>query len=359
MTPAAVLESGTTATTAERTPAPADARRRRRHRLLEAMTALEQFPALTYSRDRLLAVLAALPVSAHDTVRAVESDPALSLRAMGLANRGRAKDAPELHGIPDAVAALTPAALRTLAREVPAFDFFGSGGAWSTAAQHFRIHSAATLCVVERLVHDGFAEAPDVLRLAAVLHDFGKLVVLHAYGRYTTGSEAPALDRLLVERRALGLDHAVVGGVIARRMGLPNEVASLIERHHVDGGGDAAVLRLADLLVHYSAGHPVDRGELISVAGRSGIEGAHLDSLLYELPAAPAEVRRIEPSPLTPRQTEIVQRLAQGITHKEIAAQLGLSASTVRSHLFAAYTRLGVSNGTQAVVLAMKRGWVP
>ena len=38
------------------------------------------------------------------------------------------------------------------------------------------------------------------------------------------------------ERRELGVDHALVGGVLARRWGLPNRLASAIERHHSDDG---------------------------------------------------------------------------------------------------------------------------
>ncbi|MEA2374232.1 MAG: hypothetical protein QOD53_695, partial [Thermoleophilaceae bacterium] len=232
--------------------------------------------------------------------------------------------------------------------------------AWSTAAQHFRVHAVATLRVAERLIRDGYAEDPDQLRVAALLHDVGKLVVLHAYGRYTTGSEDSACKRLLAERRTWGLDHAVVGGVLARRLGLPNRIARLIERHHADeDGGDAAVLRLADILVHYSAGHPVDRTELMTVAGVCGVAGARLDALLYELPTTAVEARRIEPSPLTPRQTTIMQQLAQGKLYKQIAAELGLSASTIRSHLTTVYTKLGVSDRAQAILLAKERGWLP
>jgi putative nucleotidyltransferase with HDIG domain len=328
-------------------------------RLLEAIAALECFPALAYSRDRLLGVLDRKPVSAHEIVAAIESDPALAIGVLRLANRRRPAGARAICGIPDAVAKVAPGALRALARDLPVFDFFGQGGAWSTAAQHFRLHAVATLCAAERLIRDGLAQKPDQLRVAALLHDVGKLVVLRAYGRYTTGSEDPACERLLVERRAWGLDHAVVGGVLARRLGLPNRIATLIERHHGDDyGGDAALLRLADLLVHYSAGHPVARTELLGVAETCGLEGARLDVLLYELPTAAAEVRLVEPSPLTARQTAVVRLLARGNLYKEIAAELGLSPTTIRSHLHAVYAKLGVADRAQAVLLAAERGWL-
>jgi putative nucleotidyltransferase with HDIG domain len=346
----------------KRATAPAGDRDRPRghgQRLLEAIAALESFPALGYSRDRLLGLLDRETVSAHETVAVIESDPALAIGVLRLANRGRQPGARAICGIPDALSKLAPGSLRALAIELPVFDFFGQRGAWSTAAQHFRVHAVATVGVAERLIGAGIADRSDELRVGALLHDVGKLVVLHAYGRYSTGSEAPAAERVLGERRAWGLDHAVVGGVLARRLGLPNGLARLIERHHVQvDGSDAALLRLADLLVHYSAGHPVDQAELVAVAESCALAAGGLDALLYELPSAAAGARHIEPTPLTTRQTAVLRLLAHGKRYKQIAAELGLSPSTIRSHLHSAYRRLGVSDRAQAVLLATERGWI-
>ena len=73
--------------------------------------------------------------------------------------------------------------------------------------------------------------------VTALLHDIGKLVLLHAYPGYPDQVHADARtpeERMHRERRELGVDHALVGGVLARRWGLPKAVASAIERHHAD-----------------------------------------------------------------------------------------------------------------------------
>jgi len=54
------------------------------------------------------------------------------------------------------------------------------------------------------------------------------------------------------------------------------------------------------------------------------------------------------PPQLTPRQYEILQLLAGGMSNKEIGQQLALSPATVRTHLSAIFQRLGVKNRTQA-----------
>ena len=71
-------------------------------------------------------------------------------------------------------------------------------------------------------------------------------------------------------------------------------------------------------------------------------------------PAARAEpqqqVRRIEEVGLTPRQTEVLALLLQGLPNKLIARQLNLSVETVKDHVAAVLRALGVSSRTQAVL---------
>ena len=103
--------------------------------------------------------------------------------------------------------------------------------------------------------------------VTALLHDVGKLVLMHAYpgypGQVHRDARTPE-ERIHRERRELGVDHALVGGVLARRWGLPKAVASVIERHHADDAiGEAAFVRLADMLAHYAQGSQVSPTELL------------------------------------------------------------------------------------------------
>ena len=59
-------------------------------------------------------------------------------------------------------------------------------------------------------------------------------------------------------------------------------------------------------------------------------------------------VRRTVPV-LTPRQVELMRRVAQGQTNRQVAHDLGLSEGTVRKHLENIYARLGVDSRTEAV----------
>ena len=61
---------------------------------------------------------------------------------------------------------------------------------------------------------------------------------------------------------------------------------------------------------------------------------------------------------LSPREIETLHLLARGLSNKEIGAQLGVVEGTVKIHITNIFSKLGVSDRTQALVEAIKRGIV-
>ena len=59
---------------------------------------------------------------------------------------------------------------------------------------------------------------------------------------------------------------------------------------------------------------------------------------------------------LTPREREILERIAGGRSNKEIAALLNLAENTVKNHVHLILEKLGVQDRTQAVTKAIERG---
>ncbi len=331
-------------------------------RLTMAFEALEAFPALAESRDRLISVVSKDHVATADVVTAVESDVALIIAVLRLANqaqggRGRVDTAVA------AVELLTPQTVQGLAARVRTFDFFERSSVWEAAPERFRLHALATQHAADRIAAEVGFEHRDRLTATSLLHDIGKLVLLHAYPGYPSqvhrGARTPE-ERIHQERRELGVDHALVGGVLARRWGLPASIASTIERHHnTDAEGEAAFVRLADMLAHYEQGAPVSPAEMLRTARAVGLGPAELRRVMYELPSAPSQRRRhVDPCPLSGRELSVLQRLAEGKVYKQIAHELTLSTSTVRTHLHNIYGKLGAVDRAQAVLIATERGWL-
>ncbi len=63
-------------------------------------------------------------------------------------------------------------------------------------------------------------------------------------------------------------------------------------------------------------------------------------------------------SPLTPREIEILQYIAQGFLNKQIAAELGISEQTIKNHVTSILRKLNANARTEAVVVAIKQGLI-
>ncbi len=62
--------------------------------------------------------------------------------------------------------------------------------------------------------------------------------------------------------------------------------------------------------------------------------------------------------PLSPREMEILQHIAQGKSNKEIAYELGISRQTVKNHMTSILRKLAVNDRTQAAIYVLRRGWI-
>ena len=332
-------------------------------RLTAAFDAMEAFPALAESRNRVLRLLGQDRVSASDMVAAVESDVALAIAVMRLANRVEGGSRGGVESVVAAVDVLSPDAVQALVVRTRTFDFFERSGMWEATPERFRLHAVATQRAADRLATELGYEHRDRLLVTALLHDIGRLVLIHAYpgypGQVHAGARTPE-ERLRQERRELGVDHALVGGVLARRWGLPAPVASAIERHHAeDATGEGAYVRMADMLAHYAQGGQVSPSELLRCSRQVGLAPDQLRTVMYDMSyPLSGRVRQVDPCPLSGRELEVLKRLAGGRVYKQIAHELSLSTSTVRTHLHNIYGKLGAVDRAQAVLMATERGWL-
>jgi putative nucleotidyltransferase with HDIG domain len=331
------------------------------HRLAEAFEAVERLPALVDARERLERLITKGGSSLDEISDAVESDAALAiavLRGASAANHGRTR----IGGVPAAVEVLTPKGVGIATNALDTYEFFESGGRWHGALERFRRHAVATRHAAERIAALARLPSADELALAALLHDVGRLVLVQLYPGYAellATSNTPQ-DRVQAERRELGVDHALVGGVLVRRWGLAPLVGSSIERHHAQDPDEmAAAVGLADLIAHHSQGDPISPDRLDALAVRCGLGADRVRALLYEFPYVSGQRRRSsEPCPLSGRELDALRGLAEGKVYKEIADELSLSASTVRTHLHNVYRKIGAVDRAQAVLIARDRNWI-
>jgi putative nucleotidyltransferase with HDIG domain len=343
---------------------PADVGARRRERasaLAGAIARVARLPALRESRDRLDQLLAASVTDDAQLLGVIESDLALTVAVIRAAN-ALGGERPTTT-VPDAIRVLTREQLGEVVAATGSIDYFQHIAGWEKPLEHLRLHALATQRATDLVARMLRRPDHDTLLVGALLHDIGKLVLEQSspgYPRAVHGDADTPDGRVKAERRALGVDHAAVGGLMLRRWALPEEIARMVEGHHaVDAEGPAAVLRLADMLAHYAHARPVDPQVMLHAAVAAGLSPQQLRALMFDLSrAGDAAPRATEPSPLSRAQTSVLRGLAEGKTYKEIAVDMSLTPSTVRTHCHNVYRKFGVSDRSQAVLHASGRGWL-
>ncbi len=332
-------------------------------RLSDAIVELEALPALAQSRSRALALVGDDHGCAHQIVAAAESDLALTIAVMRVANSAGFGARGTTESVVEAVERLSPQGVQAIVARADTFDFFRRANRWDALAERSRRHALAAQRAAGIIACEIDYEHRDRLMVTSLLHDIGALVLTRAYPGYPASVHHAAStpeERMTREREVLGVDHAAVGGVLARRWGFPATIASVIERHHAaDASGEAPIVRLADMLAHYQHGAPVSHAAMRGAAGAIGLDPGALRRVMYELPSGGfVRARFPESCPLSRRQQDMLRSLAEGKVSKEIALEFGLSPSTVRTHLHNIYGKLGVRDRAQAVMYASERAWV-
>jgi DNA-binding NarL/FixJ family response regulator len=90
--------------------------------------------------------------------------------------------------------------------------------------------------------------------------------------------------------------------------------------------------------------------------GKSFVDPAIAGKLLNQVASKQTQPTSILADKLTERELDVLRLIAKGINNSEIAAQLHLSEGTVRNHVSAILEKLGVSDRTQAAVIAIQHG---
>ena len=92
--------------------------------------------------------------------------------------------------------------------------------------------------------------------------------------------------------------------------------------------------------------------------GEAAIDSKAAVAVLAQLRRASHVSNEPTPEPLSSQQIVILRLVAQGLSSREIATQLYLSENTVKGYVQEILHRLGVKNRTEAVMVAVKHGWL-
>jgi DNA-binding NarL/FixJ family response regulator len=156
------------------------------------------------------------------------------------------------------------------------------------------------------------------------------------------------------------------GSIAARRLRRATPDAAFV----VLGGhdDDASIIEAVEIGAMAHVSEVAQPAELVETIRRVAYGADPLKDQLQGRPdlleRALADLRdarpviEVEANPLTPREIEVLRLVAQGYRNREIAGLLAVAEQTVKNQLRSATRKLRAPNRTQAVMSAMKRGWL-
>ncbi len=235
-----------------------DARRLMRGRILQKVRSMRELPTLPVMAMQAYQLAQSPDSNATELAQFVEREPALSARILAVVNS-------PYFGLNSPVESIKHALVLLGWEEIAHLSLLLSSKAvfsrMSTSiGQQLWRHAALSAEVARHLA----GRVPDInvsrMYTAALLHDVGKVCLYLVAGdemedcsRLAKEAQVPSYE---MERERLGLDHAEVSGMLLRHWGLPEQLCSVIERHHGCWPGEdkisleCALLGLIDHITH-------------------------------------------------------------------------------------------------------------
>lgn len=178
--------------------------------------------------------------SAGQVASVLAEDPAMSVKVLKLTNSAFYGLAREIESVKHAVMIVGMEAIKNLVLSASVLDMFKSDDIDQDFQEAFWRHSLATaFCgrLLARRINSRGMVDPDTAFSSGLLHDVGKLIIScflpEENAKFQAERESDKeSDDYIVEERALGFNHAQVGGYLATTWRLPKRLADSITFHH-------------------------------------------------------------------------------------------------------------------------------
>ena len=213
----------------------------------DLLSSAEGLGALPVTVSRLAALVSDPDHEIRDIVEVISFDQALTATLLRRANSAAQGARYQIKTVRDAAMWLGSGALLTMAlatnvsrklnQPIPAYGL-AEGQLWK--------QSVAAMLAAEVIRSRATVDVPAEAPTAALLHDFGKVVLAQHYGPRVLGliAQAAAADNLGLldaEKRVFGVQHAEIGGLVAQAWKLPHTIVDAIMNHHHAGSHHTTV----------------------------------------------------------------------------------------------------------------------
>ncbi|MBN8474868.1 HDOD domain-containing protein [Sulfuritalea sp.] len=256
-------------------------------------TAVERMPAFPRSVQRILELTRSINCLPKDIVAVIEKDPVMTMKIFKLINSAHYNLPNKITSIGQSVVYLGINTIKNLALGFAAAGILPRMNVDGFDVQRYLLHSLVVAGVARQLGGQ-FAKDevdPGDCYVAGLLHDFGKVVSaqflaaeFHRALEYSSEHSVPLHE---AERLVIGVDHGVIGALLAKRWAFSELMVDLIRDHHDSSAPTSAALdclRVADQVVRYNqigdSGNPWRDSEPAAAPERFGED---IESLVVQM----------------------------------------------------------------------------
>jgi len=226
--------------------------------LEKLLSQITDIPTLPTSVLRVMQMIEDPFCSASDLAKVVQSDPAMAVKILKLANSSYYGFRQNISNVPQAVTLLGFATLKNTLLAAAVFDMFRVSSTGFDLPALWK-HSIATATGAKLLAKRVRYPQTEKAFTAGLLHDVGKIIIARFLPQALTEVvELVQMEHLTIcdaEQRVLGLSHPALGAWVLGRWGLPAPLIEAVEFHHCptrsQGTFDlAGIVYLANILAH-------------------------------------------------------------------------------------------------------------
>ncbi|GAB4108583.1 MAG: hypothetical protein Kow001_06440 [Acidobacteriota bacterium] len=217
---------------------------------VSSMRKLDSLPAVAL---KVIELAAGDDASRQDITRIIQSDAGLASQVIKVANSAWLGYGGRVGTLDRAMALLGMEMVRNIALSVLVSDFFlRSQETGRLRTRDLWYHCLASAVTAEQFARRLRYPRPAEAFVAGLLHDLGKIVLLrwdnHVYSELAAHAQKKRLPMHRIERAALGIDHAVVGGLLLEDWKFPEALSTAVAEHHSLADKEAAVSDLGRIV---------------------------------------------------------------------------------------------------------------
>jgi putative nucleotidyltransferase with HDIG domain len=207
--------------------------------------AVERMPAFPKSVQKILELTRNMDVQPKDLVQVIEKDPVMTVKVLRVLNSAYYSLPNKITSINHSVVYLGFNTIKNLALSIAAVGILPKRNDAGFDIQQYLMHSLTTAGIAKQLGVRLSGTDPMDCYVAGLLHDFGKVVFAqflpNDFSRAMLKSASENISLHVAENQIIGVDHTVVGSMLAEKWQFPQTLIDCIRNHHSDGGEESGM----------------------------------------------------------------------------------------------------------------------